>query len=129
MRRHPRSVKLDKRLIEGTSRLVSRPAVPAPVQMDEPMPTEPPSPGAHAWKDGCIVHQTVPQGAPERTIRLDGETVRAVLDSGSSITLIQPGVVRPQRGGKVTIPTTCVHGDTRNIPASRVTMAAGSGDC
>lgn len=61
----PRRAKLDRRLVEGTSRPISRLAAPAPVQVDEPMPTEPPSPGARAWKASCIVHQTVPQGAPE----------------------------------------------------------------
>lgn len=48
--------KLDRQLAEGTSRPVSRPVAPAPVQKDEPMPKEPPSPGARAWKAGCIVH-------------------------------------------------------------------------
>ncbi|XP_026116332.1 uncharacterized protein LOC113094960 [Carassius auratus] len=123
----PRKTKLDRRQAEGTSRPVNGPVVPAPGQTDEPMPTEPPSPGGRVWKAGCIVHRAVPQGAPERTVCLDGGTVRAVLDSGSSITLVQPGVLRPRQSGKARIPITCVHGDTRNVPAQRVTISASPG--
>lgn len=47
-----------------------------------------------------------------RPVRVDGHSVTATLDSGSSVTLVQPGIVRPRIGGKAAIPIICVYGDT-----------------
>ncbi|XP_073793550.1 uncharacterized protein [Danio rerio] len=113
------------RQVESTSRPVSRPAVPSPA--DEPMPTEPVNSTARAWLAGCIVHRTLPSGAPSRRVKLEGKTITVVLDTGSSMTLVQPGLIKPRVGSKATIPITCVHGDTRYVPAQRVTIAAGNG--
>ncbi|KAI7813969.1 hypothetical protein IRJ41_005290 [Triplophysa rosa] len=121
----PRRVNPIWRPAEGTSRPVHRPGISTPP--DEPMPTEPASAGPPAWLAGCAVHQTVPSGAPRRTVRVGGRPVTATLDSGSSVTLVQPGIVPPRTGGKSTIPITCVHGDTRNVPACQVSVAAGPG--
>lgn len=104
---------------------MSRPAAPQPV--DEPMPTEPLSPGARAWLAGCIVHRAVPRRAPERSIHIDGKPIKAVLHSGGSITLVQPSVIRPRSESKAAVPITCVHGDTRHVPARRVIIAANPG--
>ncbi|XP_057212514.1 fibroblast growth factor 17 isoform X1 [Triplophysa rosa] len=90
---------------EGTSWPVNRPAAPTP--LDEPMPTEPATPGPHAW--------------------LAGWPVTATLDSGTSVTLVQPGIVQPHDGGKSANPITCVHGDTGQVPARSVTVAAKPG--
>ncbi|KAI7789534.1 hypothetical protein IRJ41_013900 [Triplophysa rosa] len=121
----PRRVNPAWRPQEGTSRPVPRPAAATPP--DEPMPTEPSSHGPPAWLAGCAVHQAVPSGAPRRTVRVEGWPVTATLDSGSSVTLVQPGIVQPRAGGRSSIPITCVHGDTRNVPSRQVTVAAGPG--
>ncbi|MGL5295240.1 MAG: retropepsin-like aspartic protease, partial [Aeromonas sp.] len=71
---------------------------------------------------GCTVHQTLPLGAPTRTVHVGKRPYRALLDSGSTITLVQPAVVRQIPESKATVPITCVHGDTRNVPARRVTI-------
>lgn len=118
-------VAVPSRRVEGTSQPVSRPAVPSPA--DEPMPTEPVNSTARAWLAGCIVHWSLPSGAPSHRVKLEGKTITAVLDTGSSVTLVQPDLIKPRVGSKATIPITCVHGDTRYVPAQRITIAAGNG--
>ncbi|KAI7802247.1 hypothetical protein IRJ41_004894 [Triplophysa rosa] len=121
----PRRVSPAWRPPEGISRPGNRPAAPSP--LDEPMPTEPGPVAPRAWMAGCAVHRQVSPGAPQRVIKVNGRPVTATLDSGSTITLVQPDVVAPGAGGKFTIPITCVHGDTREFPARRVTVAAPLG--
>ncbi|XP_057195726.1 uncharacterized protein LOC130557734 [Triplophysa rosa] len=110
---------------ESTPRPESRPAAPDPV--DEPMPTEQPFPGARAWMAGCAVHQSVPRGAPTRVIQVGKRTYRALLDSGSAITLVQPAVVRPLPESKATVPITCINGDTQYVASRRVAITAEPG--
>ncbi|KAI7815003.1 hypothetical protein IRJ41_025378 [Triplophysa rosa] len=121
----PRRVNRPWRPPEGISQPVGRPAVSS--LQDEPMPTEPTPAAPRAWLAGYGIHRRIPSGAPERRIRLDGQAVTAVLDSGSSVTLVQSSVIRPRHRGKIMIPITCVHGDTRSVPARRVTISAGPG--
>ncbi|XP_056313748.1 uncharacterized protein LOC130229132 [Danio aesculapii] len=121
----PRKAHPPWRLVEGTSRPVSRPAVPSP--LDEPMPTEPPVHSTPAWLAGCVVHRTIPPEAPSRKVSLDGKMQTATLDTGSAITLVHPGVIRRRGESKARIPITCVHGDTRYVQAQRVTIAAKLG--
>ncbi|KAI2645697.1 Retrovirus-related Pol polyprotein from transposon 17.6 [Labeo rohita] len=98
----PRRVVQERRTPEGTPRTVSRLAAPTP--QDEPMPTAEPTTPPRTWLAGCIV-----------------------LDSGSAVTLIQSRLCPPHPGQKTLLPITCVHGDTRQVPARRVTIAATSG--
>ncbi|KAI2646018.1 Retrovirus-related Pol polyprotein [Labeo rohita] len=120
-----RRVVQERRTPEGTSRHVHRPAAPGPA--DEPMPTEEPLPPARAWLAGCIVHREPPRGAPRAEVKLNGRPVIALLDSGSAISLAQAAILQPRQNSKALLPITCVHGDTRHVPARRVNIAAATG--
>ncbi|KAL1255564.1 hypothetical protein QQF64_013625 [Cirrhinus molitorella] len=115
----PRRVNQERRTPEGT------PAAPGPV--DEPMPTEDPVPPARTWLAGCIVHQDPPREAPRTEVKINGRAALALLDSGSSVSLVQAAILPPQKNSKSRLPITCVHGDTRHVPARRVTITAGPG--
>ncbi|XP_050984340.1 uncharacterized protein LOC127176618 isoform X2 [Labeo rohita] len=121
----PRRVVQERRAPEGTPRPYSRPAAPSP--RDEPMPTEAPAPPPRSWLAGCIVHSDVPSGAPEVEIKINGKTFRALLDSGSAVSLVQSHLLPPRGDSKAVLPITCVHGETRQVPARRVTVSAAPG--
>uniref|UniRef100_A0A9J8D001 Gypsy retrotransposon integrase-like protein 1 n=1 Tax=Cyprinus carpio carpio TaxID=630221 RepID=A0A9J8D001_CYPCA len=115
----PRRVVQARRPLEGAPRPVSRPMVPPP--RDEPMPSaEPPSP-PRAWLAGCIVHQRIPSGAPRS--RCDGGRETFPGPAG----LIQSRLCPPRSGQKCFLPITCVHGDTRQVPARRITISSPQG--
>ncbi len=120
----PRRV-MERRPLEGAPRPVSRSAVPDLI--DEPMPTEPPVPTARAWMAGCFLHKEGPSPGPSRMVKLDGKPVQALLDSGSSVTLVQPTLLKPRPEQKTELPLTCVHGDTRYVPARTVRISAEPG--
>ncbi|XP_073696101.1 uncharacterized protein [Garra rufa] len=86
------------------------------------MPTDPPSPTAKAWMAGCVVHRETPPGAPTTSVMIRGRRYRALLDSGSSVSLARPGPLEPRPAPKSTMPITCVHGDTRQVPTSLLTF-------
>ncbi|XP_016401664.1 uncharacterized protein LOC107734263 [Sinocyclocheilus rhinocerous] len=113
---------MERRPLEGAPRPGSRPAVPD--FADEPMPTEPPAP---TWMAGCFLHQDGLSPSPSRMVKLEGKPVQAFLDSGSSVTLVQPSLVRPRPEQKSKLPLTCVHGDTRYVPARTVRISAEPG--
>ncbi|XP_073784003.1 uncharacterized protein [Danio rerio] len=121
----PRRVSAPWRPVEGTARPGGRPAVPSP--MDEPMPTEPTTHSTPAWTAGCAVHRNIPPEAPTHKVQLEGKTQTATLDTGSAITLVHPKTLKYHHESKGRIPITCVHGDTRHVPARRVTIAAKPG--
>ncbi len=121
----PRRVPQERRSPEGTFRPVGRPA--APVPQDEPMPTEPPTAPRRAWLAGCILHQEPPPAAPKVDVEVNGRPYRALLDSGSAVSLVQSTVVSPRPGSRAVLPITCVHGDTRQVPTRRVTISAAPG--
>ncbi len=104
---------------------MSRPAVPGP--QDEPIPTEPPRSPNRAWLAGCIVHCDPPPEAPRIKVEVNGRPYQAILDSGSAVSLVQSTVVHPRLGTKACLSITCVHRDTRQVPARRVTITAASG--
>ncbi|KAL0162300.1 hypothetical protein M9458_041696, partial [Cirrhinus mrigala] len=101
------------------------PTVPSP--QDEPMPTAEPTTPPRTWLAGCIIHQCLPPAAPEADVMVNGKPMRALLNSGSAVTLIQSRVCPPQPGQKSFLPITCVHEDTQQVPARRVTISAAHG--
>ncbi|XP_058642045.1 uncharacterized protein LOC131546483 [Onychostoma macrolepis] len=121
----PRRVVQERRVPEGTSRPVNRPAVPGP--QDEPMPTKPPRSPNRAWLTGCTLHQEPPLAAPQAEVRINGRPFPALLDSGSAVSLIQPAVLPQRAESKALLSVTCVHGDTRQVPARRINISAAHG--
>uniref|UniRef100_A0A8C1V487 Gypsy retrotransposon integrase-like protein 1 n=1 Tax=Cyprinus carpio TaxID=7962 RepID=A0A8C1V487_CYPCA len=121
----PRRVVQERRTPEGTQRPGSRPAVPVP--QDEPMPTEAPHSPGRAWVAGCAVHAETPKQAPRAKVNINGRPFLALLDSGSTITLVRPTVLPPRPEPKARLPLKCVHGDTRDVLARRVTITAPPG--
>ncbi|KAL0149347.1 hypothetical protein M9458_055385 [Cirrhinus mrigala] len=114
----PRRVTQERRPPEGTPRPVHRP----PSPRDEPIPTDPPSPPVRAWMAGCVVHCKTPKGAPKITVRVKGRLYRALLDSGSAISLARPATLGPRPVSKSMVPITCVHGDTRQVHTNLLTF-------
>uniref|UniRef100_A0A9J7X6K5 Retropepsins domain-containing protein n=1 Tax=Cyprinus carpio carpio TaxID=630221 RepID=A0A9J7X6K5_CYPCA len=115
----PRRVVQERRMPEGTQRPVSRPAVPGP--RDEPMPTEAPRSPPRPWLAGCAMHT---ENAPRAEVHLNGRPFLALLDSGSAVSLVKTAVLPPRPEAKTKLSITCVHGDTRDVLARRVTIAA-----
>ncbi len=116
---------MERRPLRDTARPGSRPSVPDLI--NEPMPTEPLAPTARVWMAGCFLHKERPSPGPSRMVKLDGIPVKALLDSGSSVTLVQPTLVRPRPEQKSELRLTCVHGDTRYVPARTVRISAEPG--
>ncbi len=120
----PRRVVQERRAPEGISRPISRPVAPSP--RDEPMPTEVPTPPVRTWLAGCIVHQDLPFGPPEAEVKINGRPFQALLDSGSAVTLVQSHLLAPRTETKTFLPITCVHGDTKHVPAKHVPATPGA---
>ncbi|KAL0176818.1 hypothetical protein M9458_029148, partial [Cirrhinus mrigala] len=121
----PRRVVQERCAPQGTPRTVGRPAVPSP--QDEPMPTAEHKTPPRTWLAGCTVHQSPPPAAPEVDTKLNGKPMRAILDSGSAVTFVQSRLCPPHPGQKSLFSVTCVHGDTRQVPARRVTISTAHG--
>lgn len=60
-------------------------------------------------------------------MKINGKPFRALLDSGSAVSLIQSRLLFPRTDSKARLPITCVHGETREVPTQRVTISAPSG--
>ncbi|KAI7796123.1 hypothetical protein IRJ41_017339, partial [Triplophysa rosa] len=121
----PRRVVQEQRMLEGTFRPVSSPAAPTPP--DEPMPTEGSTPPVRTWLTGCIVHHDLPAGAPKAEVKVNKWPFTTLLDSGSTVSLVQTHILSPRGDSRVFLPITCVHGETRHVPARRVTISADPG--
>ncbi|KAL6476008.1 hypothetical protein MHYP_G00145070 [Metynnis hypsauchen] len=94
------------------------------------MPTEPdPGPStrpAKAWLAGCGVHGGAqPEAASQRWLRLDGRSVRAFMDSGSTITLLRPAEFPWLKPSGETLPVSCVHGEVRRFPTALIRLEEG----
>ncbi|KAL1282357.1 hypothetical protein QQF64_001160 [Cirrhinus molitorella] len=121
----PRRVVQERCVPEGTVRHVHRPAAPFP--RDEPMPTEVPEAAPKTWLAGCGMHQAPPRGAPQAKVKVNGKPYIALLDSGSTVSLVRPNILSSHEEAKTYLPITCVHGDTRDVPAQRVAISASPG--
>ncbi|KAL0152291.1 hypothetical protein M9458_052014 [Cirrhinus mrigala] len=86
-------------------RTVGRPAVPSP--QDKPIPTAEHTTPPRTWLAGCTIHQSPPPAAPEADIKLNGKPMRAILDSGSAVTLEQSRLCPPHPGQKSLLSVTC----------------------
>ncbi|KAL0185140.1 hypothetical protein M9458_020837, partial [Cirrhinus mrigala] len=117
----PRRVVQERRPPEGTPRPVHRPSSPR----DEPMPTDPSPPPTKPWIAGCVVHRKTPKGAPKTPVKIKGRWYRALLDSGSAVSLVRPDTLGPRPVSKSTMPITCVHGDTRQVHTNLLTFHKG----
>ncbi len=107
-----------------------RPAdLPAPQRnQDEPMPTDPNPPETRARMAAALCTSEFPPGAPEREVRINGQRLKPTLDTaGSSISLIQPDLLKTKKPGRAILPFTCVPGDTRYVPVHTVTISAAPG--
>lgn len=91
------------------------------------MPTAPSSNPTRTWLVGCVLHKDLPPEAPRAKVKINGRTFRALLDSGSAISLVQAHILPPRGEAKTLLPITCIHGDTRQVPARRVTISASPG--
>ncbi|KAL0186186.1 hypothetical protein M9458_017856, partial [Cirrhinus mrigala] len=99
----------------------------SPDQRRAHAPVDEPEPQPRAWLAGCTLHQEPPAVAPEVQVKVNGRSHQALLDSGSAVSLVQPKVISQPFEAKTYLPVTCVHGDTRQVPACRVTIAAKVG--
>lgn len=75
------------------------------------MPTDPNPPEGRAWSVGCVLHAEGMPRAPMAEVRVNGKRVRALVDTGSSVSLAQPGILPTRFTGKARLPVTCIHGD------------------
>ncbi len=78
------------------------------------------------WR-AALCTSKCPPVAPEMEVRINGMRVKATLDTGSSISLIQPYLLKTEKPGRAVLPVTCVHGVTRYVPAHTVTISAAPG--
>lgn len=62
-----------------------------PSPQDKPMSTAPETtalgPAAKSWLTGCVIHSNPDAKLPSIWVQLEGQLVKAILDSGSTITL------------------------------------------
>ncbi|KAL1274222.1 hypothetical protein QQF64_027036 [Cirrhinus molitorella] len=63
------------------------------------------------------VHRALPGGAPRVEVRVNGHPFEAILDSGSTVSLVNPAVLAPRPDSKARLAITCVHGDTQEVAA------------
>ncbi|XP_053540472.1 uncharacterized protein LOC128634211 isoform X1 [Ictalurus punctatus] len=98
---------------------------------DESMPTEPEREAAwlptKPWLAGCALHQRQPPEVPSLTVWVEGKPVTALLDTGSAVTLAQPSILPDGHRPSGTLTMTCVHGDTREVPAAEVQIRGDAG--
>ncbi|KAL1263646.1 hypothetical protein QQF64_006385 [Cirrhinus molitorella] len=91
------------------------------------MPTEAPRPENRVWLAGCAVHKEPPRDALRTEVKINGRPFQALLDTGSAVSLVHPTVLPPRADSKGRLPITCVHRDTYQVPARRVTIVAEPG--
>ncbi|XP_075791103.1 uncharacterized protein LOC142830401 [Pelodiscus sinensis] len=63
-----------------------------------------------------------------RDMMVEGQPVRALVDSGSSVTLVRADLIPPRRPEGEPVWMRCVHGDTRAYPTVQVHLRGGGQD-
>lgn len=81
-----------------------------------------------AWLVGCAVHTRPSSQSPRTMMRLNGQPVKAHLDSGSTITLVQPSAFPTQVIPCGITKVTCVHRDAREVATTRVQVGDHQGE-
>ena len=71
----------------------------------------------------CWAHEGA--RAPKLPVRIGDQDAEALLDSGSAVTLLRPGLATGPRGAP--IPVSCVHGDSRNYPTTHIKVQTTRG--
>lgn len=77
-----------------------------PMGLDQWAPVGPWKP----WLTGCAMYLPFPPSTLLKILQLNGQPIRALIDSGSSVTLIQPTTLATKLCPTSVPPITCVHG-------------------
>ncbi|XP_042591967.1 uncharacterized protein LOC122139310 [Cyprinus carpio] len=86
------------------------------------------TPPFHADMSGRLHRPPHPTwGAPRAEVKVNGHQFEAVLDSGSAVSLVHPTVLYPRPKSRAHLAITCVHRDTQEVAARRVTILASPG--
>lgn len=86
------------------------------------------APGSRAprlWLAGCSLHATSLPKTPRHT-EVNGHSVPALLDSGSTITLIRPTILPQTAKSAGTIPVSCIYGEIHSVPPAQVQIRSPS---
>ncbi|KAL7882907.1 hypothetical protein SRHO_G00005650 [Serrasalmus rhombeus] len=76
-----------------------------------------------AWLAGCRVHRgSQTEAGSHCLLRVNGRAVRALMDSGSTITLLHPAHLPWLRPSGETLPVSCMHGEIRHYPTARIRL-------
>lgn len=95
------------------------------------MPTEPypgmPKKAHKPWLTRCALYMPDPPKVPILTVWVEGNPVTALLDSGSTVTLARLTILPKTVSRNGTIMVTCIHGDAREVPATKVQIQGRAG--
>lgn len=75
----------------------------------------------------CIAHLDLTEGRFECDVWVNHSPARALLDSGSMVTLVHPRVMEKVSPTRRTLTVVCIHGDTRKYPLIPVTLTTACG--
>ncbi|XP_077964207.1 uncharacterized protein LOC144411428 [Gasterosteus aculeatus] len=78
---------------------------------------------ADSYLTTCWAHEGA--RAPKLPVRIGTQDAEALLDSGSAVTLLRPGLTSGPRGPP--IPVSCVHGDSREYPTTHIKVQTTRG--
>ncbi|KAK3514297.1 hypothetical protein QTP70_012914 [Hemibagrus guttatus] len=100
--------------------------------VDEPMPSEPelppPARASKPWLASCVLHVAAAPEEPQVTVELNGRSMPSLLDSGSTVTLIQPTALPRPTKLVGTIPVSCVHANVQSVPSVQVRIRGPAGE-
>ena len=71
----------------------------------------------------CWAHEGAP--APKFPVKIAGRDTEALLDSGSMVSLVRPQFASAPWGEE--LPVSCIHGDTRKYPTSKIEVITPRG--
>ena len=93
---------------------------------DEPMPTAGSTDNKGLYchhLTTCWAHEGAP--APKFPVKIAGRDTEALLDSGSMVSLVRPQFASAPWGEE--LPVSCIHGDTRKYPTSKIEVITPRG--